>query len=60
MFLRSVRRGENRVDIRRRDRVQLVLEPREELDENAPQHGRVLARAVVLKRADRQLFRQIC
>ena len=52
------RRGENRVDICRRYRVQLVLEPCKELDKNAPQHGRILACAVVLKRADRQFFRQ--
>ena len=52
------RRGEHGVDIRHRDRVHLVFEPREQLYKDASQHSRVLARAVVLERADLQLFGQ--
>ena len=52
------RRGKHGVDIRYRDRVHLVLEPCQQLYKNAPQHSCVLARAVVLERADLQLFGQ--
>ena len=52
------RRSEHGVDIRHRDRMHLVFEPRQEFDKNSPQHGCVLARAVVLERADLQLFGQ--
>ncbi len=50
------RRGEHRIDVRRRDRVHLVLEPREQLDENAAEHRGILACAVMLERADLKLL----
>ena len=52
------RRGKHGVDIRHRDRVHLVFEPCQELYKDAPQHGRVLARAVVLERANREFLGQ--
>ena len=50
------RRCEHRIDVRRRDRVHLVLEPREQLDENAAEHRGILAGAVMLERADLKLL----
>ena len=52
------RRRQHRIDIRSRNRVHLLPEPFQQLDVNAAEHGGILARAVVLKRADLQLLRQ--
>ena len=52
------RRRQHRIDIRSRNRVHLLPEPFQQLDVNAAEHGGILARAVVLERADLQLLRQ--
>ena len=51
-------RGQHRIDIRRGDSVHLVFQACQQLDEDAAQHGGILAGAVVLERAHLELLCQ--